>query len=76
MLWKNQRILVTKKYEISETNARNIFVNRRTNITLLQMRKKANDVNPEEFFIPADECAVKWQKNRKVFPMFLFWIHQ
>ena len=46
---------VAKKYEISETNARNIFVNRRANITLLQMRKMAKDVNPEEFFIPADE---------------------
>lgn len=48
---------VEKKYEISETNARNIFVNRRTNITLLQMRKMAKDVNPEEFFIPADETT-------------------
>ena len=46
---------VEKKYEISETNARNFFVNRRANITLLQMRKMAKDVNPEEFFIPADE---------------------
>ena len=36
---------VAKKYEISETNARNIFVNRRANITLLQMRKMAKDVN-------------------------------
>lgn len=32
-----------------------IFINRRANITLLQMRKIAKDVNPEEFFIPADE---------------------
>ena len=48
---------VEKKYEISETNARNIFVNRRANITLLQMRKMAKDVNPEEFFIPADETT-------------------
>ena len=48
---------VAKKYEISKTNARNIFVNRRTNITLLQMRKMAKDVNPEEFFIPADETT-------------------
>lgn len=48
---------VAKKYEISETNARNIFVNRRANITLLQMRKMAKDVNPEEFFIPVDETA-------------------
>ena len=46
---------VAKKYEISETNARNIFVNRRSNITLLQRRKMEKDVNPEEFFIPADE---------------------
>lgn len=45
---------VEKKYEISETNARNIFVNRRANITLLQMRKMAKDVNPEEFFVLAD----------------------
>lgn len=36
---------VEKKYEISETNARNIFVNRRANITLLQMRKMTKDVN-------------------------------
>ena len=42
---------VEKKYEISETNARNFFVNRRANITLLQMRKMAKDVNLEEFFI-------------------------
>ena len=48
---------VAKKYEISEKNARNIFVNRRANITLLQMRKMAKDVNPEEFFIPADETT-------------------
>lgn len=46
---------VEKKYEISETNVRNIFVNRRANITLLQMRKMTKDVNLEEFFIPADE---------------------
>ena len=46
---------VEKKYEISETNARNFFVNRRANITLLQMGKMAKDINPEEFFIPADE---------------------
>ena len=48
---------VEKKYEISEINARNIFVNRRANITLLQMRKMTKDVNPEEFFIPADETT-------------------
>ena len=46
---------VAKKYEISKTNARNIFVNRRANITLLQMRKMTKDVNLEEFFIPVDE---------------------
>ena len=48
---------VAKKYEISKTNARNIVVNRRANITLLQIRKIAKDVNPEEFFIPADETT-------------------
>ena len=48
---------VAKKYEISKTNARNIFVNRRANITLLQIRKIAKDVNSEEFFIPADETT-------------------
>ena len=48
---------VAKKYEISKTNARNIFVNRRANITLLQMGKMVKDVNPEEFFIPADETT-------------------
>lgn len=52
---KHDYMEVVKKYEISETNARNIFVNRRANITLLQIRKMAKDVNPEEFFIPADE---------------------
>ena len=52
---KHDYMEVAKKYEISETNARNIFVNCRANITLLQMRKMAKDVNPEEFFIPADE---------------------
>ena len=46
---------VEKKYEISETNARNIFVNRRAKITLLQMLKMAKDVNLEEFFIQAYE---------------------
>lgn len=46
---------VEKKYEISETNARNFFVNRRANITLLQMRKMTKDVNLEEFFIQAYE---------------------
>lgn len=46
---------VAKKYEISEINARNIFVNRRANITLLQMRKMTKDVNLEEFFIQAYE---------------------
>jgi len=43
---------VAKKYEISETNARNIFVNRRANITLLQMRKMVKNVNPEEYNEP------------------------
>lgn len=37
---------VAKKYEISESNARNIFVNSRANITLLQMPKMAKEVNP------------------------------
>ena len=46
---------VAKKYEISKTNARNIFINRRANITLLQMPKMTKDVNLEEFFIPVDE---------------------
>jgi len=54
---KHDYMEVAKKYEISESNARNIFVNRRANITLLQMRKMAKDVNPEEFFIPADESV-------------------
>lgn len=54
---KHDYMEVAKKYEISEINARNIFVNRRANITLLQMRKMAKDVNPEEFFIPADESV-------------------
>lgn len=48
---------VAKKYEILKTNARNIFVNRRANITLLQMRKMVKNVNPEEFFIPVDETT-------------------
>ena len=52
---KHEYMEVAKKYEISESNARNIFVNRRANITLLKLWKIAKDVNPEEFFIPADE---------------------
>lgn len=55
--YKYDYMEVEKKYEISEINARNIFVNRRANITLLQMRKMTKDVNPEEFFIPADETV-------------------
>ena len=54
---KHDYMEVAKKYEISETNARNIFVNRRANITLLQMRKMVKNVNSEEFFIPADETT-------------------
>ena len=49
--YKYDYMEVEKKYEISETNVRNIFVNRRANITLLQMRKMAKDMNLEEFFI-------------------------
>ena len=52
---KYNYIEVIKKYEITETKTRNIFINRRANITLLQMRKMAKDMNPEEFFIPVDE---------------------
>lgn len=55
MKHKHDYMEVAKKYEISEANAKNIFVNRRANITLLQMRKMAKDINPEEFFVPADE---------------------
>ena len=54
---KHDYMEVAKKYEISKTNARNIFINRRANITLLQMRKMAKDINPEELFIPADETT-------------------
>ena len=54
---KHDYIEVIKKYEITETKTRNIFVNRRANITLLQMQKMAKDVNLEEFFIPADETV-------------------
>ena len=54
---KHDYMEVAKKYEISKTNARNILVNRRANITLLQIRKIAKDVNPGEFFIPADETT-------------------
>ena len=38
------------KYGIEEENARNIFVNRRANFTLLQMRRMAGEVNSEEWF--------------------------
>lgn len=69
---------VAKKYEISETNARNIFVNRRANITLLQMRKMAKDVNLEEFFIPADETTdgieVVGEKDSYV-GLVIFWFY-
>ena len=44
--WKE----VAKKYGIAEENARNIFVNRRANFTLMQMRRMAGEVNPEEWF--------------------------
>ena len=54
---KHDYMEVAKKYDITESNARNIFVNRRANITLLQMRKMIKDVNLEEFFIPADETV-------------------
>lgn len=54
---KHDYMEVAKKYEISETNARNIFVNRCANITLLQIRKMAKDVISEEFFIPVDETV-------------------
>lgn len=49
--WKD----VAKKYDIPESNSRNIFVNRRANVTLLILRKMAADVNPEEFFTPPAE---------------------
>ena len=52
---KHKYDYMAKKYEISETKTRNIFINRRANITLLQIRKMAKDINPEELFIPADE---------------------
>ena len=54
---KHDYMEVAKKYEITETKTRNIFVNRRANITLLQMRKMTKDVNLEEFFIPVDETT-------------------
>ena len=43
---------IAQKYGFATENARNIFVNRRANVTLLQLRKMAKAVNPEEFFIP------------------------
>ena len=52
---KHDYMEVAKKYEISESNARNIFINRRANFNLLQIRKMSKDVNPEEFFVYPDE---------------------
>ncbi len=45
--WKQ----TAQKYDIEEENARNIFVNRRANFTLMQMRRMAGEVNPEEWFM-------------------------
>ena len=45
--WKQ----TAQKYGIEEENARNIFVNRRANFTLLQMRRMAGKVNPEVWFV-------------------------
>ena len=41
--WKQ----TAQKYGIEEENARNIFVNRRANFTLMQMWRMAGNVNPE-----------------------------
>ena len=45
---------IAQKYGFTLENARNICVNRRANVTLLQLRKMAKDVNPEEFFTPPE----------------------
>lgn len=45
---------VAEHFGIAEENARNIFVNRRANFTLMQMRRMAGEVNPEEWFRKGD----------------------
>lgn len=48
---------VAVKLGLTEANAKNIFLHRRANLSLLQIRKLASEVNPEEFFIAADETV-------------------
>ena len=56
---------IAQKYGFTTENARNVFVNRRANVTLLQLRKMAKDVNPEEFFTPpADGNTGLFYPNR------------
>lgn len=44
--WKQ----TAQKYGIEKENALNIFVSRRANFTILQMRRMVGEINPEEWF--------------------------
>lgn len=48
---------IATKLGISEVNAKNIFLHRRANLSLLQIRKLTSEVNPEEFFTVADDSV-------------------
>ena len=48
---------IAEKLGLTEANAKNIFLHRRANLSLLHIRKLAAEVNPEEFFVPADESV-------------------
>ncbi|MCQ2584468.1 MAG: hypothetical protein MJ185_02665 [Treponema sp.] len=45
---------IAKKLDMTEVRAKNVFLHRRANLTLFQIRKLASEVNPEEFFIEAE----------------------
>lgn len=48
---------IAEKLGLTEANAKNIFLHRRANLSLLHIRKLSAEVNPEEFFVPADESV-------------------
>ena len=50
--WKQ----TAQKYGIEEKNARNIFVNRRANFTLLQMWRMVGEMKPEVWFCKVMPC--------------------
>ncbi len=48
---------VAAEIGLTEANAKNIFLHRRANLSLFHIRKLVKNVNPEEFFTPADESV-------------------